>query len=153
MVSYERENPQNENLTLHATFPVASVFKVVTASAAIDGKKAGTETVIPFNGANHTLYKRNAMDDTRVNRWTQKMTMREAFSRSVNTFFGKLGLFYVGPEALMKYAEKYQFNRSIRADIPIDMGVVKILPMIHGASYRRHPVHSRQHDVYLCTGR
>jgi peptidoglycan glycosyltransferase len=125
MVSYERENPQNENLTLHATFPVASVFKVVTASAAIDGKKANSGTVVPFNGANHTLYKRN-VNDTKVNRWTQKMTMREAFSRSVNVFFGKLGLFYVGPEALMNYAEKYQFNRSIRADVPIDMGVVKI---------------------------
>jgi cell division protein FtsI/penicillin-binding protein 2 len=125
MVSYEREGTQAGNLALQATFPAASVFKVVTASAAIDSKKASAETVVPYNGANHTLYKRN-IADTSVNRWTRKITMREAFSRSVNTFFGKLGLFYVGPEALMHYAERYQFNKSIRADIPIEMGQVKL---------------------------
>jgi cell division protein FtsI/penicillin-binding protein 2 len=125
MVSYEREGAQAENLALQATFPAASIFKVVTASAAIDSKKASAETVVPYNGANHTLYKRNVAD-TKVNRWTRKITMREAFSRSVNTFFGKLGLFYVGPEALMHYAERYQFNKSIRADIPVEMGLVKL---------------------------
>lgn len=126
MVSYQREILGN-NLTLQATFPAASIFKVVTASAAIDSRKASSNTVVPFNGGSHTLYKRNVNDQSR-NRWTRFMTMKDAFARSVNTVFGKLGLFYVGPEKLLDYAEKFRFNRPIRADVPVDVGIVKIAP-------------------------
>ena len=124
MVSYSHVQENIENLALRATFPAASIFKVVTASAAIDLAKASPETIVPFNGANHTLYKRN-VDDTRINRWTQKITMRQAFARSVNTFFSKLGLFYVGPTSLLQYAERFQFNHPIHADIPVQTGYSK----------------------------
>lgn len=124
MVSYSKVQSDLENLTLRATFPAASVFKIVTASAAIDLNKATPETVVPFNGANHTLYKKN-VDDNRINRWTRRMTMREAFARSVNVFFGKLGLFIVGPSNLREYAERYQFNHPIRADVPVQTGYSK----------------------------
>ncbi len=123
MVSRSRYS-ETENLTLRATFPAASIFKVVTASAAIDTNKAAPSTIVPYNGANHTLYKKN-VSDTRVNRWSQRITMREAFARSVNTFFGKLGLFYVGPDALKLYAERFFFNHPIRADVPVQTGYAK----------------------------
>jgi cell division protein FtsI/penicillin-binding protein 2 len=123
MVSFSREH-QVENLALQATFPAASIFKVVTASAALDLAKASPETVVPFNGAFHTLYKKNVVDN-RENRWTRRMTMREAFARSVNTFFAKLGLFYVGPANLKQYAERYNFNHPIRADVPVQTGFAK----------------------------
>ena len=55
------------------------------------------------------------------------LTMKDAFARSVNTVFGKLGLFYVG-QKLLDYAEKFRFNRPIRADVPVDVGIVKIAP-------------------------
>jgi cell division protein FtsI/penicillin-binding protein 2 len=127
MISYTRDREGLDNLALQATFPAASVFKVVTASAALDGNKATPDTIVEFNGANHTLYRRNVQDN-RVNRWTRKMTMREAFARSVNVVFSKLGLFYVGAESLEAYAERFQFNRQIRADVPVQQGSVKIEP-------------------------
>ena len=124
LVSYSAVNSQLENLTLRATFPAASIFKVVTASAAIDLKKAQPTTVVPFNGGMHTLYKKN-VESTQVNRWTRHITLRDAFARSVNVFFGKLGLFYVGPENLLQYAERYLFNHPIPADVPVQMGFAK----------------------------
>ena len=127
MLSFRKNATATENFTLEARFPSASVFKVVTASAAIDGKKANPDTIVPFNGANHTLYRKNVTDFSE-NRWTRYMTMREAFSRSVNTVFGKLGLFYVGPESLISYAEKFLFNKQIHGDFPIEMGQVKMDP-------------------------
>ena len=84
MVSYS-SRLGNENLTLRASFPSASIFKVVTASAAIDLNKASPNTVVPFNGALHTLYKKN-VESTKETRWTRHMTLREAFARSVNVF-------------------------------------------------------------------
>lgn len=125
MVSYANGKQEPENLTLRATFPSASIFKVVTASAAIDLNKANPETVVPFNGAFHTLYKRN-VESTKETRWTTYMTMRDAFARSVNTFFSKLGLFYVGPQNLEIYAERFLFNRAIAADVPVQTGHAKI---------------------------
>lgn len=124
MVSYSKTRSNGENLTLRATFPAASVFKVVTASAAIDLNKAEPETVVPFNGGLHTLYKKN-VQSTQLNHWTRRMTMREAFARSVNVFFSKLGLFYVGPQNLQMYAERYLFNHPIRADVPVQVGYAK----------------------------
>lgn len=124
MVSFSKK-PGLNNLTLRASFPSASIFKVVTASAAIDMNKASPDTVVPFNGSFHTLYKRNVAS-TKPTRWTTYMTMREAFARSVNTFFGKLGLFYVGPRNLEMYAERYLFNHPIKADVPVETGRAKI---------------------------
>jgi len=127
LVSFSASEPNATNLTMRATFPAASIFKVVTASAALDLDKAKPETVVPFNGANHTLYKKN-VEDTRVNRWTRMMTMKEAFARSVNVFFGKLGLFIVGPQSLKQYAERYMFNQPIHSDFPVEMGHTHIDP-------------------------
>lgn len=125
LISYSREHDDQENLTMRATFPAASVFKVITAGAALDLNKASPNTIVPFNGSNHTLYKKN-VKETRVNRWTRRMTMREAFGQSVNVFFGKLGLFYVGPTDLIEYAERFRFNHPIRADIPVQTGLANI---------------------------
>lgn len=61
-----------------------------------------------------------------LTRWTRRMTVREAFSRSVNTVFGKLGLFYVGPKELMRYAERFHFNHPIESDMPVQTGYAKI---------------------------
>ncbi len=125
MLNFRKNEVAKENYVLEAKFPAASVFKVVTASAAIDTQKANADTVVSFSGANHTLYRKNVTDFAE-NRWTRRMTIREAFSRSVNTVFGKLGLFYVGPEVLLTYAEKFLFNKTIHGDFPIEMGQVKM---------------------------
>jgi cell division protein FtsI/penicillin-binding protein 2 len=121
MVSFSAVHPEMGNLAVRATFPAASVFKIVTASAALDTQRAEPDTVVSFSGANHTLYRKN-VEDRRENRWTRHVTMREAFARSINTVFAKLGLFYVGGENLKKYAERFYFNRHIPADIAVDMG-------------------------------
>ena len=127
LISYSRERVNLDNLAIQASFPAASIFKVVTASAALDLNKANPDTVVPFNGAYHTLYKKN-VEETRQNRWTRRMTLREAFARSVNVFFGKLGLFYVGPRDLIEYAERFRFNQPIHADIPVQTGYARISP-------------------------
>lgn len=124
LASHSRVKSGIDNLALRATFPAASIFKIVTASAAIDLKKARHDTVVPFNGGLYTLYRKNLEND-KINRWTRMMTMREAFARSVNMFFGKLGLYHVGPEDLYRYGERFLFNRQIPADIPVQAGLAR----------------------------
>ncbi|HEX4925219.1 MAG TPA: penicillin-binding transpeptidase domain-containing protein [Bdellovibrionales bacterium] len=119
MVSYNRRN-KGENLALKATFPAASIFKIVTAAAAIDQDKLGANSRIGYGGGNHTLYRRNVEEDG--GRWRRYVTVREAFARSINTVFAKMGLFFVGPQTLQAYAERFLFNKNIEADIPIESG-------------------------------
>ncbi len=125
MVSYSRGNHANENLALKATFPTASVFKVVTAAAAIADKNFSPDTLVSFNGRNHTLYRGNVLK-TRITRWTHVITLKEAFAKSINTVFAKIGAFTVGPEELRRFANRFEFDRPIDSDMPIEEGHAKI---------------------------
>jgi len=121
MVSFSRNPSVKGNLALRATFPSASVFKVVTAAAAIEERKFTVNTVIPFTGQNHTLYRHNVFK-TRLTRWTRYSTLKEAFAKSINTVFGKIGAYQLQPEQLRIYADRFGFNRTIAADVPVQEG-------------------------------
>ncbi len=127
LVSYDGpgrhyRGPKGQNhLALGASFPSASVFKVVTAAAAIAEKSFSADTVIPYNGRNHTLYRSNVLKEN-FNRWTRYITLKEAFARSVNSVFGKIGVFVLSPASLRDYASRFGFNRKIAGDMPAEEG-------------------------------
>jgi peptidoglycan glycosyltransferase len=120
LVSYSRAGVQG-NLALRASFPSASVFKVVTAAAAIGEGKISADSVVSFNGRNHTLYRGQIMQ-SKITHWTRFITLKEAFAHSINTVFGKLGAYSVGQEDLRQYAGRFGFNRRISADLPVQEG-------------------------------
>ncbi len=121
LLSYSRDPNDLGNLSLKATFPAASIFKVVTAVAALDQKKAEPNTIVSYTGANHTLYKQNLSEKFNP-RWARHVTLRDAFARSINTVFGKVGLYLLKPEQLFDYAKRFQFNTTINADVPVQPG-------------------------------
>ena len=121
LVSFSTKPGPIGNLALRATFPSASVFKVVTAAAAIETKNYSANTIIPFNGANHTLYRNNVMKN-QVTRWTRYPTLKTAFANSINTVFGKLGALNMTPAELKSYADRFGFNKPIPADLPVQSG-------------------------------
>ena len=109
------------SLALRASYPSASVFKVVTAAAAIESHKVSAETILPYNGRNHTLY-RNQILKSPITRWTRFITFKEAFARSINTVFGRIGAYTIGPQELREYADRFGFNRKINTDLPMQEG-------------------------------
>jgi cell division protein FtsI/penicillin-binding protein 2 len=123
--SYEKGSKNANNWALHGGFPAASVFKVVTASAALDKYGLNEEAVIFFNGGSHTLYRKNVMSN-QVNRWTRVTTLKEAFARSFNTPFGRLTFDLMNPEDIHSYALKFGFNKQIQSDLPFDMGFTEV---------------------------
>ena len=127
MSSFQRDDPEAANLNLQATFPAASVFKVVTATAAVDKAGVTPEHKIRYNGGAYTLYKKNVLSD-KVTRWTNVITLKDAFARSINTAFGRLSIENLHPEDLNDYATRFMFNQEIPADFPVDMGVAYIPP-------------------------
>lgn len=125
MSSFQKSDPNASNLNLRATFPAASVFKVITAAAAIDHSGINPDHKIAFNGGNYTLYKRNALSET-VNRWTRFISLKDAFARSINTAFGRLAIENIEPQVLNTYAEKFMFNSEILADFPVEKSTAQV---------------------------
>jgi cell division protein FtsI/penicillin-binding protein 2 len=101
------------------TFPSASVFKVVTAAAAIEEQKANPYTLIPYSGRDHTLYKSQLKDH--VGGWRRISSLKDAFAKSINTVFGRIGVFSVGKEPLKTFSSKFGYDESIPAEFPISM--------------------------------
>ena len=112
--------PELGHLALRATFPAASVFKIVTAAAALERKRLTPESHIPFNGGMHTLYRRN-VSQVDENKWTRYVTLSEAFAKSINTVFAKIGMYMLQPPEIREFAEKFQFNQPIPADVRVEL--------------------------------
>lgn len=125
LASYQRQKRLPDNLAMLGSFPAASIFKIVTATAAIDKYHFQPNSKIQFNGGNHTLYKKNVMSGN-VNRWTRSMTLKEAFSRSINTVFGRMVLENMQPSDLTEYAHRYGFNLNVNSDIAFETGTTQI---------------------------
>lgn len=125
MASQQKGNPGGENLNLKATFPAASIFKVVTATAAVDHAKVDPKHRIAFNGGNYTLYKRNVLSD-KINRWTRFITLKDAFARSINTAFGRLTMENLSPQVISEYADKFMFNTEISTDFDVEKSLASV---------------------------
>jgi cell division protein FtsI/penicillin-binding protein 2 len=117
MAGFDKDNPASANPCIETRFPAASIFKIVTAAAAVEklGYRPGSS--LSFNGGKYTLYKSQLNDQQ--NRYTRYISFKDSFAQSVNPVFGKLGARTLGKDALQQYAEAFGFNRPIDFEIPL----------------------------------
>jgi peptidoglycan glycosyltransferase len=123
MASYEKEGNKN-NLCLQASFPAASIFKIISAAAAFESAGFTPNQPVFFQGRRHTLYKRQLSQ--KRGKYTLQTSFRKAFASSINPVFGKLGIYYLGQEVLSEYADKFLFNREIPFDLPVVMSTIDV---------------------------
>jgi cell division protein FtsI/penicillin-binding protein 2 len=105
------------DIEYHADFPAASLFKVVTAAAAVEQAGIQPNSIIPFRGGTYTLNEWNYLPDPKRDR--NVMSVAEALGRSCNPVFGHLGLRYLNGNILHKYARLFGFNRSLQFEAPL----------------------------------
>ena len=105
------------NPCLRSQFPAASIFKIVTATTAIDHCGYSADSPMQYNGPKHTLYRRQLTD--KVNRYTTTIPLREAFADSINPVFGKLGELQLGKPLLEKAATTFGFNQLLDFEVPL----------------------------------
>jgi penicillin-binding protein A len=87
------------------SYLAASIFKIVTASAAIESGMTPFSPV-SYNGNPWTIYKGQLKD--RADKWTQHITFSHAFAQSNNVVFAKLGM-SLGEEPLFLNAMRLGF--------------------------------------------
>ena len=116
MAGYDKIDPDN-NTCLDNTYPAASIFKIITAAAVVEQKNLDSNAKLRFNGSQHTLYKTQLKD--RKNRYTNHTTFQEAFAKSINPVFGKLGALSLEKDQLSACAEAFGFNTEIEFELPL----------------------------------
>ena len=116
----------------HAGFPAASLFKVVTAAAAVERARVAPDARIAFRGGNYTLNQWNYLPNTRTDR--RVMSLTEALGRSCNPVFGRVALRFLTPDALESFAERFGFNEKIYFDAPLPESAASIPSDKYGLS-------------------
>jgi cell division protein FtsI/penicillin-binding protein 2 len=116
MVGFDKTDSAG-NPCISNRFPAASIFKIVTAAAAVERRGYGPHTRINFNGYKHTLYKSQLKEQK--NRYTNSIAFKDSFAQSVNPVFGKIGSLYLKKEGLADYAQAFGFNREFAFEIPL----------------------------------
>lgn len=105
------KSTSGEDCTLALNTEIAaSIFKLVTATAAIEQKGFRGDTRFFYTGKAHTLYKRQLTN--KRDRWCADVTLTDAFARSNNIVFGKLGIIYLGEAPITLTARKLGFGQS-----------------------------------------
>jgi len=124
MVEHSEKDKGDQHLALRATYPAASLFKLITAAAAIENGKVEPETVIRFNGGLYTLTPRNWVDNPKRDK--NKITLADAMGKSCNVAFAKVALKWLGAGDLLHYAENFGFNKALDFDLPVQMSQASI---------------------------
>lgn len=120
LASHSEKGRTFRNLGLNAGFPAASIFKIVTAAAALDQnvveRTQSFKYRLRFRRDEDTIRRSDLLKPGGNN----VATVEEAFAKSENKIFGKIGS-QIGAARLLEYAQRFGFNVTIPLEIPVDM--------------------------------
>jgi penicillin-binding protein A len=112
-----------EPVFINATFPAASLIKIITAAAVVEKKGFASTDTLPVAGRHHTLYK-HQLGLARPRFKAAPMTLERAFALSVNPFFGKLGISHLTDAEFTTVAGALLFDTDIDFDLPLPQSSV-----------------------------
>ena len=105
------------DLVTHSEFPAASLFKLVTAGAALQYSGMRPSERIYYRGGMYTLGQWNYQPDYKKDRhW---LTARDALGKSCNPAFGRIALKYLNRQVLQTSAEQFGFNGPLGFDVSL----------------------------------
>jgi cell division protein FtsI/penicillin-binding protein 2 len=111
------------SLAMSATHPAASIFKIVTAADLIENTDVDAKTKYVYSGKGVTLYKSQLKN--KKNRWSRKITLKDAFGYSNNVVFAKAAIKDSNFTKLQNTAKKFGFNTNICAFVDTPKSLVK----------------------------
>ena len=121
---YKGEYDSKDHLGLKADFPAASLFKIITATAALEVSALGYDSELYYDGGQYTLYKKQL--NRNKSKWSDEVIFGHAFAQSINPVFGKIGIYEVGKDTLFDFARAFLFNNKIPFDFPVDISFCEL---------------------------
>ena len=108
----------------HAHAPSASVFKIVTAAALLEEKKAKGNEKICYHGGRSSLSKRNIEGSKKHDRRCNDLS--GALTWSINSIMAKLTYHRLQRSHLVKWAQRFGYNQAIPFEMSVATSVAKI---------------------------
>lgn len=120
LTSYRNDTvpDKGDDLYLRAIFPAASIYKTVTATAAIEKAHYSAGTCIPVTGPSHKLYRFQLKKEITGG---EEVLFGEAFAKSMNPVFGRVGMYVLGRGVLEDYSRRFGFNTIIPFELKTEV--------------------------------
>ncbi len=117
-------DPEEPQAFFWKAYPAASIFKVITASAALDRGLLTPDSVLDYSGRAHTLYRRQL--EQKIYSWSNRVSLEKAFARSINPVFGKIGIYHLGGTLLEAYGSAFFFNQPFPSELPLETSTLHV---------------------------
>lgn len=117
MTSHSSVDPQWKQHSFYDTYPMASLFKIVTASAALEHRKINPQTVIEFRG--RSASENPKFWDASPRGRNNRMDVTFAMGKSVNPVYGKIAADLAGKNAVMESVQRFGFNQALLPGVPV----------------------------------
>lgn len=116
MTAHSSIDPQWEKSAFFDLYPMASLFKIVTASAALENRRITPETMIEFRGKFTSENPRywDASPRGRNNR----LNVTYAMGKSINPVYGRMAADIAGKTSVMEAVRKFGFNQNLLSGTP-----------------------------------
>jgi cell division protein FtsI/penicillin-binding protein 2 len=117
MTAYSSIDPTWAKRSVYELYPMASLFKIITASAALESHKITPESVIEFRGGSYSENPRywDASPRGRNNR----MDLTYAMGKSINPVYGRVASDIAGKSSVMESVSRFGFNQELLPGTPV----------------------------------
>jgi len=149
MAGHSSIDPAWADAAFFRLYPMASLFKIITASAALEQKKVEPDTMFAFRGYSYSENPKHW--SVKPGQKGQQMSLALAMGKSINPVFGRLASDVVGRESIMSYVERFGFNQHLfpgapvvpsRAAVPQDDLELKLMGAGLGREVKISPLHA-----------
>jgi penicillin-binding protein A len=117
LAEYSRNRAENGPIWNRATYPAASVFKIITAACALEKGVLHYDSSVSFKG---NQYRLGPSKIRRTSKWEHQTQFDDALGKSNNVVFGRVASQLVGSETLRQYSSAFGFNQPLPFDFPVD---------------------------------
>jgi cell division protein FtsI/penicillin-binding protein 2 len=116
MTSYSSIDPGWEKRSVFELYPMASLFKIITASAALESRKITPDSVIEFRGNSYSENPRYW--DISPRGRNNRMDVTYAMGKSINPVYGRVASDIAGKTSVMESISRFGFNQELLPGIP-----------------------------------
>lgn len=110
-------------------YPMASLFKMVTAAAALENGMINPQTVLEYRGS--AISESPAYWDPRPRGRNSQMDVSDAMGKSCNPVYGRIASDLVGSERLKATCERFGFNRPLLPGLPTRISQAPLATTTH----------------------
>ncbi|HEY3307840.1 MAG TPA: penicillin-binding transpeptidase domain-containing protein [Desulfuromonadaceae bacterium] len=116
LTSYSAIEPQWSEGAFFNLYPMASLFKIITASAALEAKRVTPETVVEFRGRSYSENPRYWEISSRGK--NNRMDLTYAMGKSINPVYGRVASAIAGKQSIMESVHRFGFNQALLIGTP-----------------------------------